>query len=142
MARRGFPPRPRRCDDCGKIYTQKTKKQVRCAECQKKHLAERAKQKQDEALRKTDYKAWLIKHDESICKKVKTCGYGLYVGGIWICDYLNITCERRPCPVIGCKVFKRRQGNEKANNSCCTFDRVNDDYSFSGVFDIEQEVKL
>lgn len=112
MARRGFPPRPRRCDDCGQIYMQKAAKQVRCEECQKKHLAKRVKEREDLKLKKTDYKAWKIKHDPNVCNKVKKCEYGTLCGGTWICDYREIEGRKRPCPVKGCTEFRRKQSGK------------------------------
>lgn len=108
MAKGGFKPRPRRCDVCGVIYTQKTALQVRCAECQKKHVAEKVKQRKDDKLRRTDYMAWVEKHDPNVCRKVKKCKYGFLCGGIWICNYREIVGHKRPCPVKGCTEFKRK----------------------------------
>lgn len=110
MAKRGFPQRLRKCDVCGKIYTQKTAKQVRCAECQKKFCSKRAKERRDEQLKATDYWAWVEKHDPNVCRKVKKCEYGLLCGGIWICNYREIVGHKRPCPVKDCTVFIRKGG--------------------------------
>ena len=142
MARRGIKPAPRPCDMCGEIYIQNSPKQVRCAKCQKKYSVERAKQKADENLKKRDYKAWLIKHDKNICKKIKSCAYGHLVGGLWLCDYMAITGKRRQCPVKDCKEFKRKHENEIKNIVCHSDDIAVGEYSYSGLFDIEQEVRL
>lgn len=112
MAKRGFPPRPRRCDNCGKIYTQKTAKQVRCAECQKEHLAQRAKERRDQQLKARDYQAWVSKHSSTECRRVKLCRYGVLCGGMWICDYMGAVGHKRPCSVKSCTEFRRKQ-NER-----------------------------
>lgn len=105
---RGFKPKPRHCDDCGKIYTQKTSIQVRCAECQKKYAKTRAKERKMERLRRTDWQAWVEKYDPNVCRKVKWCEYGLLCGGIWICNYLEIVGTKRPCPAKDCTEFIRK----------------------------------
>ena len=101
----GFKPKPRRCDVCGKVYTQKNALQVRCAECQKKYAKVRAKERKLERLKKTDWQAWVEKYDPSVCRKVKKCEYGLLCGGIWICNYLEIKGTKRPCPAKDCTEF-------------------------------------
>ena len=51
----------------------------------------------------------------SICKRVKSCKYGVVLRGVNIhaCDYLLITGKRRPCPAEGCTVYQKR-GKRKA----------------------------
>ena len=108
----GFKPRPRRCDVCGKVYTQKTSIQVRCTECQKKYTKARVRERKLEKLRRTDYTAWVEKKDPNVCRKVKKCEYGLLCGGIWICNYMEIEETKRPCPVKDCTEFIRKgEGN-------------------------------
>lgn len=108
MAGKGYGERIRKCKDCGKPYTQRNYNQVRCAECQKKYAAEKVKQRKDDKLRRTDYRAWVEKHDPNVCRKVKKCKYGLLCGGIWICNYREIVGHKRPCPVKDCTEFKRK----------------------------------
>lgn len=90
------------CVDCGKTFTAKHLRQVRCPDCQKVRTRERQSE-----YRKERNKS-LHKHDPNDCRKKKSCKYSGRAGGVPICDYLEKTGERRGCPVEGCTKYKRK----------------------------------
>lgn len=127
------------CLDCGKEFTARSALQVRCTECQavykKAHAKEYAKERywkersaiiaEREAMglptrKKTGPKtgkkpAEKKKGDPNICKRTETCYYGGITGCLPICDFLAITGSRRPCPVKGCCLYKRKGRRNERN---------------------------
>ena len=114
-SRQGFRWEIRNCVDCGKRFVAKHKWAVRCLDCRSVHRRELAKErarKQAEVKRAEEPK--VVEDNINICKKIKSCRYGIRAGGIDICDYLEQEGERRPCPAGRCTEFKRktRRGGE------------------------------
>ena len=97
-----------KCVDCGETYVKKHPNQIRCKECQRKHDKE-VHSEAGKRRRKIKYAPYV--KDPHVCKKIKTCKYGGKMGGIPICNYLDIKKERRGCPVQNCEKYeKKRRG--------------------------------
>ena len=108
----GINPVKINCPDCGTEFTSKNRKQIRCPECQTEYRKEmdRIKSRQIYVPRN----AFWGGNDPNECKKIKTCIYGGRAGSLDICDYLETVGEKRPCPVQGCTVYKRKPTRRKA----------------------------
>jgi hypothetical protein len=98
----GFKWEYRDCIDCGKKFIAKNYNSVRCFECQAIHKAQTEREKRQ---RKRDEKN-KGKDTLNICEKIKTCKYGIRVGGIDVCDYLFQEGKKRPCPAGQCTEYK------------------------------------
>ena len=106
---KGFRWEFRNCVDCGKKFVAKNYNSVRCYECQGIHKAKTEKERKKAKKAKSliivgDYSK---KNDPNICRRTVSCKYGGRMGGIKICNYLEVTGERRPCPVKDCVVYER-----------------------------------
>lgn len=133
----------KRCIDCGKEFLAKSPNQTRCTDCRiiykreymRKYSKEQRKRERaaivaareemglpanmkrgprsnstPKPVKKTD--------DPNICKKIKSCYYGGYMGAEHICDYLGKTGVRRPCKAGECYFYKRKgRKNEQDRNS-------------------------
>lgn len=112
---KGFRWEKRKCVDCGKEFICKNPRSVRCLDCREVYHKEQVrqyKQKEKEAELKT------TTDDLNICKKIKSCYYGGYMGAEHICDYLGKTGVRRPCKAGECYFYKRKgRKNEQDRNS-------------------------
>ena len=100
---RGFKWEYRDCIVCGKKFIAKNYNSVRCFECQAIHKAQTERER---LQRIRDEKNKRI-NSLHICKKIKTCKYGVRVGGIDVCDYLAQEGRKRPCPAGQCTEYKR-----------------------------------
>lgn len=130
VSKSGFRWQKRICVDCGKEYIATSPNSVRCVDCRatyrtrymKKWSKERYKREREaiiaerkalglpEKLKpgpKSGSKPKKIK-DPNECKKTRQCIYGDKVGGMCICNYMEIVGHKRPCPVKGCTEFKRK----------------------------------
>ena len=112
------------CIDCGKKFeTAFGSRSVRCRACQKEHVLaykrvydrqRYAKEKEQREIEKVLYpkakkREKPVKDTSTVCDKTKECYYGEEAGKIYICNYLEITKCRRPCPPTNCYMFKRKE---------------------------------
>jgi len=58
--------------------------------------------------------------DPNVCMKTESCIYGGRSGSLLLCDYLEITGHRRPCPVKGCTEYKKKK--RKRNKTMVSLD--------------------
>lgn len=101
------------CIVCGKPFIKKhPTMQIRCPDCQKEYLEMRQRERR-KAKRKNK-----MKKDPHECTRKGSCFYAGAAGVIKTCDYMVKTGERRPCPVQGCTVYKRkRRDSEKGGEN-------------------------
>ena len=99
----GFKWEFRNCTVCGKRFIAKNYNSIRCFECQAKHKAQQEREKRQ---RRRDEKN-KGKDTRNICRKMKTCKYGIKTGGIYICDYLAQEGRKRPCPAGQCTEYQK-----------------------------------
>ena len=110
--RNGFRWEFRNCIVCGKKFVAKNYNSVRCFECQAIHKAQTEKERVQRVRAKKK-----IKPDKlHICEKIKSCEYGIRVGGIDICDYITIEKQKRPCPAGDCTVYKMKTAESEVEN--------------------------
>ena len=107
-----------KCKDCGRMFKRKSSNKVRCDSCQSKH-AKDLEAKYNQRRRKTPV-IITDKHDPNVCKKISTCIYRGKMGGIPICNYLEIMRHKRPCGVKNCTVYKK--GASLSRKTCKFYD--------------------
>lgn len=100
----GFKWEFRNCTVCGKRFIAKNYNSIRCFECQAKHKA----QKERERVQRIRDEKNKGKDSLHICNKIKSCKYGVRVGGVDVCDYLAQEKKRRPCPAGEYTVYETR----------------------------------
>lgn len=47
--------------------------------------------------------------DPNECTRIESCIYGGRSGNLSLCDYLEVTGKKRPCPVEGCTVYEKKK---------------------------------
>ena len=52
--------------------------------------------------------------DPNVCPKKKSCMFGGRMGGIDICNFMEIKGYSRPCPVKNCTEYKKGRQIKKA----------------------------
>lgn len=121
--KKGYYREKKKCIDCGKVFTAKHPKTVRCMDCRYKHHLETVKKnnkaRSEAKTEAREKKRKKKERDPNICKKIKSCYYGGYMGAERICDYLGKTGVRRPCKAGECYFYKRK-GKERCKNDVKT----------------------